>query len=410
MFGSATLMLLGLLLAAGLLLHHTPLVLLALVLLLAAGLSKIWESYCLRGLEYRRHLSQRRVGFGESVELEIELINRKLLPLPWLEIDDEIPRELAPSSGRLYPSHKPGRALLSSLITVRPYERVRRRYTIVCQRRGEHVFGPVRLRTGDLFGLVWRDTVIGETDRLVVAPRVVPLTALGLPARQPLGDLGTKSWLFADPSRIAAVREYRAGDSLRQIHWPASARAQRLQAKVYEPTTSHKLMIFLNLASSETPAWSVTYDPDVVELGITSAASIAAWGAARRYQIGLATNGMHRLSRATVGADPSGGPGHLPRILEALARLRPFAIRPFERTLMEGARRLAFGTTIVVVSALLLPPVAAMLQAMRRRGHPITLVITGREPASLSLNGIVIRRVGPPEAWREAAALSLGGA
>jgi uncharacterized protein (DUF58 family) len=82
----------------------------------------------------------------------------------------------------------------------------------------------VRLRTGDLFGLVSRELDLDLTSVLVVYPRVVPVTALGLPARQPIGERRTRSWLFEDPSRLVGVREHRPGDSLRRIHWAASAR------------------------------------------------------------------------------------------------------------------------------------------------------------------------------------------
>ena len=410
MFGPATLTLLSLLLLVSLLAHYAPLFLLALALLLAAGLSKVWERYCLTGLEFRRRLSRTRAAFGETVELELELVNRKLLPLAWLGIEDEIPHQLPPTRGRVCDSHKPARALLTSLIALRPYERVRRHYPIPCLARGEHVLGPVRLRTGDLFGLVNRELALDETDTLVVYPRVVPLTALGLPSHQPIGERRTRSWLFEDPSRIAGVREHRPGDNLRRIHWPASVRTQRLQTKVYEPTTSHKLLIFVNLSSVPGAQPSLVYDPDALELTISTAASIAAWAVAQRYQVGLSTNGLHHFSRAKVSLEPSRDPAQLPRLLEALGRLQPIAGRRFEDILAEEARRLPFGTTVVVVSAVLAPPVAAMLLAMSRRGHAVTLVFTGRQAPNVTLDGVAMRRVGPPEAWRELATLSLDGA
>ncbi|HVC35698.1 MAG TPA: DUF58 domain-containing protein [Chloroflexota bacterium] len=407
MFGSATLTLLTLLLLVSLLAHQTPLFLLSLGLLLAAGLSRVWERYCLTGIEYRRHFSRHHAAFGETIELEIEIVNRKILPLAWLEIEDEIPRDLPPARGKVYASHKPMRALLSSLIALRPYERVRRHYPIPCVVRGEHLFGPVRLRSGDLFGLVSREMVREETETLVVYPRVVPLTALGLPAQQPLGDRRTQSWLFEDPSRLAGLREHRPGDSLRRIHWAASAKTQRLQVKVFEPTTVHQLAIFLNVKSTPGGWWGLDYDPDALELAIATTASVSAWGLGEGYQVGLATNGMHRFGRFDVGVAPSSDPAHLPRVLDALARLQPIAVRPFEQTLAQDTHRLGYGATVVVVSAVLSAPVVAQLLALHRRGYPVTLVYTGRQSTAVSLDGVVIRRVGPPEDWRHLPTLSL---
>ena len=71
----------------------------ALVVLLglavAAGLlSKLWSHLCLRRVTGRRHLSERRVFPGEDVYLTLQVVNRKLLPLPWVEIRDTVPEAL----------------------------------------------------------------------------------------------------------------------------------------------------------------------------------------------------------------------------------------------------------------------------------------------------------------------------
>ena len=407
MFGSGTLAAMLCLLLVSVLAREAALFFLVLALLLAHALSRLWQRYCLARVEYRRHFSQRRAAFGDEIQLEIEIVNRKLLPLAWLEAEDETPRDLPVARGRVYASQRPTRALLANLLAFRPYERIRRRYTIPCLARGEHVFGPVRLRSGDLFGFVNREQDLEQVDTVVVYPRVVPLADLGLAARQPLGDLRARSWLFEDASRVAGAREYRPGDGLRRIHWAATAKTQQLQAKVYEATTSHQIGIFLNLATSDEFWWGQGYDPDVLEMTVTTAASLASWGLEQGYQVGLYTNGMHRWSWGDVGVGPASDPAQLERILVALGRLQSFAVRRFEDLLAREARHLAFGTTVVIVSGALSAPVAAEATALRARGHAVTAILTGRDGTAPSLPGIAIRRVGPPEAWREATALSL---
>src|SRR6202171_861203 len=268
-------------LLGSLLLREGQLFVVALILLLVAGVSRVWERYCLVGLGYRRALGQTRAFFGEEVPLTVEIVNEKPLPLAWLEVEDTVPGpglSLAPA--HVGPSHIPGRRLLGILLSVRWYERVRRHYRVTCGARGFHPFGPATLRTGDVFGLATREVEVPEEDYLLVYPKIVPLERLGLPARNPFGDVPLRrQWLFEDPMRMVGVRDYRPGDSPRRVHWKATARApgQALQVKLFEPTTTHRLHIILNVSTAgENWAWH-GYDPEALEAAITTAASVANW-------------------------------------------------------------------------------------------------------------------------------------
>ena len=408
MFGPATLTLLSLLLLAGIAERQALLTLFASTLLLAAAVSALWKRYCLVGVEYRRWVSAYQVPFGGTIDLHLEMVNRKPLPLAWLQVRDELPQQMRPLRGRVYPSHRAGRAVLESVLALRPYERVHQRYEVPCDQRGEFELGPVRLASGDLFGLVTQEVERDLPERFIVWPRVVPLSGLGLPPRHPLGDVRTTSWLFEDPTRVAGARDYRPGDPPRRVHWPASVRTQRLQSKVYEPSISRQLVVLLNVHPSE--AWTVyTESPDVVELVIVVAASVATWALDAGYQVGLLTNGMHRWGSLEVVVPPAASPGQRGRLLDALARLQTLAARPFEMTLAGAPPALRFGSTLVVVSAALAPAAATQLVRLQRRGHPIVYLHTGpgAAPAPERLRGMVVRRINPTSKWRDLPAVEM---
>jgi uncharacterized protein (DUF58 family) len=386
-----------------------PLFAVSLVLLLAVGVSRLWEKYCLTGIEYRRGFSNHRVSFGEEIVMELEIVNRKLLPVFWMEFEDEIPSALRPAVGRVFPCNRHGRSILAGLVALRPYERIRRQYPIHCLARGDHCFGPLLLRSGDLIGMVDCELRVRAEDYLIVYPRILALTDLGLPPRSPLGDLRAQSWLFEDVSRSAGAREYRPGDGLRHIHWPASARSQTLQTRVYETTTSHLLGIFLNVDTDEDEIREGGQADDVLELAITSAASIASWGLERGYQTGIFTNGRQRQSKGYVVVEPASDGAQLERILLALARLQPMEAVSFYRLLSDQFDHLPFGTTVVVVTAALSPLVSAQLLDLRARGHAATVVLAGRGDAPGHIPGVTVRHVGPPESWRDAASLTFSG-
>lgn len=407
------LLLVALLLLASIWLRHGLLFLVALTLLLAAAVSRLWYRFCLDGVEYRRHFSQRRALFGEEIELTIEIVNRKLLPLAWLETEDEIPTALTPLRGTTRRSYKPSRSLLVNLVALRWYERVRRHYRIRCEARGEHTFGPVQVRSGDVFGFSFRATELFVEDRLLVYPRILPITRLGLPPRDPFGDHATRDWIFEDPLRVVGLRDYVRGDNPRHIHWKATARTQTLQVKLHEATTTHHLVIFLNLHTLGPEWWWQRYDAEALELAITTAASVANWAAEHGYQVGLSGNShkLHSMERVKVGH--SRDPAQLSRILEALARTLPFASIPFDVLLRRERHELPYGATLVIVTAVLDEAILAELQALRAAGHRVALLLIDDAP-EIGLRGIPTYRIRAPladngrPAWRELREVAVG--
>jgi uncharacterized protein (DUF58 family) len=391
--GEAWFWLIGGLLFVSLLLREGQLFVIACILLLVALVSYLWQRYCLTGVAYKRSLAQTRAFFGEKVGLTVEVRNDKPLPLPWVEVEDTVPGgQLTLEPAHTSPSHMPGRRLLTMLLSVRWYERVRRHYTIACAARGVHTFGPTTLRTGDIFGLQTQELPIEREEYLMVYPKMVPLEQLRLPASNPFGDTPVRQqWLFEDPMRTVGVREYRPGDSPRRMHWKATARAptQQPQVKQFEQTTAHRLHVLLNVNTSE-QNWSWQgYDPDALEAAITTAASVANWATEHGLLVGLAANANLFHSSTMVRIAPSRDPRQLIHILEALATLVPMGSMPIESLLELEAHSLAYGTTVVMVTSVSNHSILGHLRQLKRKGHqPVLLLVTTDEQPLAALDGL----------------------
>jgi uncharacterized protein (DUF58 family) len=377
----------------GLLLREGLLFVTALILLLVALVSRGWDRWCLVGLGYRRRLGQTRAFFGEEVDLVIEITNAKPLPLAWLEIEDSVPgAQIEIQPGPTRPSHLPGRRILGMLLSARWYERIRRHYRVRCRARGFLAFGPATLRSGDVFGFTTRELELEDEDYLLVYPKIVSLDRLGLPAGDPFGDVPLRrQWLFEDPLRTVGVREYRPGDSPRRLHWKASARApgQQLQVKLLEPTTTHRLLVVLNISTAD-QNWSwAGYDPEVLEAAITTAASVASWAAERGLLFGLAANGNLFRSGTAIRIPPSRDPQQLLHVLDALARLVPMATMAPETLIELIGRELSYGTTVILVSGVLNDLLVRRLRRLQAAGHrPVVLLVSASEQPMARLDGL----------------------
>ena len=131
----------GMLILLGVFLEAPALSVLSAFLLTLFPVARWWSRRVLRDVAYQRELLHTRAFPGETVQMTVQIDNRKLLPVPWLRIWDELPRAVSPvevESGKslLAPSHEPERGYLVSLLSLRWYERVRRRYTLKCYQRG----------------------------------------------------------------------------------------------------------------------------------------------------------------------------------------------------------------------------------------------------------------------------------
>ncbi|WP_224448462.1 DUF58 domain-containing protein [Haloprofundus salilacus] len=94
------------------------------------------------------------------------------------------------------------------------------RYGVTYERRGERTLGPVTVVARDVFGLLETEFTCGATDRLLVYPNVRRVPGW---ARAELS--GVHGVGFAeDRDEFSSIREYRHGDSLRDIHWRSSAK------------------------------------------------------------------------------------------------------------------------------------------------------------------------------------------
>ena len=398
-------LLVGLMLLLSGVARHSLLLLMTLLLALVGGASLLWTRYCLAGVSYQRRFSSSRLFLGEETDLYLEIVNAKPLPLAWLRAVDDFPAEVDLLVGELYHAPVPRRRLLVNILSLRWYERVTRRYRLRGVCRGAWQFGPAWIAAGDIFGFSVRRKALEETHTVVVYPKIVPLTALGLPRWHPFGDSRTPRRSVTDPLRLIGAREYVPGDSFRHIHWKATARRRTLQTKVFEPSASQPLALFLNIRTSE----SITegLDRALQEFAITAVASIARWAWDEGYPVGLFANSTVERGGERIRIRPSSRPEQFHQILEALARVEPLGPWTIAKVLQVEASTLRYGTTVVVVTPTVSHRLRRTLVDLHRREYGVVLVALGQARLDAPLPGVQYHHLGDREAWYALESLAL---
>lgn len=197
---------------------------------------------------------------------------------------------------------------------------------------------------------------------------------MGLPSLYPLGETRAKRRIFEDPTRTIGVREHVPSDGFRHIHWKASARHRNLQVKVFEPTTTLKVILFLAVDSFQHDGVS---SEDDFELGISAVASVANHIVQQRSPVGLFVNTCLADSGQTVKILPGSGLNQLVNILEALAKAVLVPSSSFEEFLQEERSSLPWGATLVLVISKPSKPFEGLLASLKEAGYKLLVLQIG---------------------------------
>src|SRR5215472_3607860 len=391
-FVGVLLLLVAALLLESSLLAYAMYVLLAL-LLLSRWLARSW----IGGLSATRDCKQVTANIGDRVPVHLTVVNNGALPVPWVLAEDLLPQY---SAGKRFPRLKI-KGKRAQIAMLRGGAEMEMKYQIECVMRGYFQIGPLTLESGDLFGLHRRFRVLTEPTFLLVYPRIVPLLGYDVASRRPISDVRLSHRLYEDPTRIAGVRPYEAGDPLNRVHWRATARTGTLHSKVHEPSTLSGATVLLDFHQA---GYHQQGEPFRSELAITTAISLANAVYEMGQQIGLATNGRdavdriktegweqdprtRQAARSTAAMSEENerlqpllvetrrGVEQLQRIRETLARVELTDGLSFAELVTESIGRLPRDATILAVLPDVSVESAIALGNLRRAGLAITVVL-----------------------------------
>jgi uncharacterized protein (DUF58 family) len=263
--------------------------------------------FAIRHLRVRRDLPEVAYA-GDLLEVEVEIHNPRRLFGVWaVLIHDHI--ILCGES----PGQRPHDARLMFLYV--PAGKSRRlRYQVQLLRRGVYRFGPIVLSTRFPLGLFRRSVVIHQTQFLTVWPRLGKLKRGGVPGTQLTEQLGRH--VQRVEGDFYGLRDWRAGDSRRWIHWRTTARMGELMVRQFE---RHRIPDFVLLIEVWQPPHPTVEQIENVELAVSLAATLITEACQR---------GGRQVLLAIAGAEDhvvhgSSGGVILRRALNALTEIQP---------------------------------------------------------------------------------------
>ena len=119
-------------------------------------------------------------------------------------------------------------------------------YPVRPMRRGSYPIGPVRLGRVDPFGLAYGEWPVGAPHDLTVTPRVTALPGSGVSITRGEGSRHERLRHLNNDSDELIAREYRPGDSLRRVNWPATARHGEIMVRQEEQRSHPEARVLLD--------------------------------------------------------------------------------------------------------------------------------------------------------------------
>lgn len=306
-----------------------------------------------------RRTSRGQVG-QEAVEY-IEVRNKDFLPKVWVEFED--PSDL--------PRHR------SRRVVIIPPRRSRHALvTTPLLRRGLYDWGPLRITTGDPFGIFRRVRSIGGASQILVYPPVVDLPHFQAPPANLPGEGRFRRRTYYVTPNAAGIRQYAPGDAFNRIHWKSTARTGEMMVKTFELDPASDIWVIFDLERRQHAGKD---DDSTEEYGVRIAASIA-----RHYILNNRPVGFMSFGKDLRVIEPERGQNQLTRILETLATAAAVGDAPLGNLLLEEQRRFGRHTTLVVITPATDDDWLTAMQSLTQRGVKAAVVLI--DPSTFGSN------------------------
>lgn len=348
---------------------------LTLLFALILGVNALWSALSILGFDLHRSSRTSRKQVGEIFIEYFEVVNRSIIPKVWVKVSDQ--------------AKLPG--ISGSRVLTFIGSRLSRNYVAYSflEKRGLFNLGPTEIETGDIFGLFLVRKRFESRGRLLVIPYTVDIYDFPAPFGVLPGGRALRQKTLEVTPYAAGVREFVPGDPLKRIHWPTSARKQKLIVKEFEKDPLAEVWIFIDARKSihvsreggdhldTSELWWVRQKqvfqlpPDTEEYAISIAASIAKYYIRQKREVGLVSAGQ---SYSVIPAER--GERQLGKILETLAVLRAEGDMPIWGLISSQWGHLVRGSTVILITPSTDEKILTAVMELIQRGlMPVVVLI-----------------------------------
>lgn len=343
-------------------------------IIVGLGLIYLGKTTRLKGFEnlnIKRVIEKNRVKIGEEFKITTIIENNKFLPISFL-----ILKEYMPKSIEYISSFKVSKAednfVYESKYTIGSYERVKRTYKVVANKRGTYMINNLGCTIGDIFGLSYDNKEIEDPKEILVYPKEININKIVFNNKGLQGDVIIKRWIYEDPLFIKGVRDYTPESRMKDVHWKASSKLGKLMVKEYDPTSDMQFNIILNVQCGD-PCFA-SINMTLIEKSIEVAAAIAKGILVNGIPVGIDTNAMLTSFDGMCKFKIEPSLNSLDKILQFCARVGYDAKVPLYEYLKRNVKNFSTNSTYILITSYLDEECENILSKLARSGYSIKVI------------------------------------
>jgi uncharacterized protein (DUF58 family) len=282
------------------------------VLMLAVVVASVLSLYLTRRTDtVVRTLSTDVAAVGRTSTVTARVGVRTALPSPPGQWSDSLPRTLSGQPAGVFPALSSG--LRGDTRTIELS------YPVTGVQRGVLPIGPLRVTSTDPFGLARRRHVFDQRTPVTVVPVLVDLPPLTNYQGATGGILHATTNTLGQGADNLIARPYVPGDSMRRIHWRATAHRDELMVRQEEQESTPEATVILDRSALR---WS----PDALHApggdpAFETAVSMCVSAAARLVREGYTVEVIDSDGSALVEAMDGGDAGEIDHMLAEFAHV-----------------------------------------------------------------------------------------
>ncbi|GGJ97513.1 hypothetical protein GCM10007063_19810 [Lentibacillus kapialis] len=327
--------------------------------------------YPIKNWHIVRHLSHYVTRAGDRVEVKLHMKRSIPYPLYYCICEEVLPDSLqkvddfSERHRCLRPSDKLNIPRTIKKIVFPGFRRdIELSYVIDQIPRGEHRLKKVRIRTGDVFGIVTKEHVFDLDDRIVAMPNERPIRMTQSINSYDQGSAASESIHLKNTNIATGIREYMPGDKFSWIDWKQTAKKNTVITKEFEREKNTRTLLVLNACHYQ--GLNALAFETSVELTMSMLETVQK----QTSQAGFLTIGEH-----TAYIPLHHDPGKKDWIRRHLTRIQPGGVKSFSVKLREEMMQTTSGTNTILVTTYLDHEFPDVIKQVRQRTKNLVVVL-----------------------------------